>query len=66
VRTIGIVRARAKIGMMNLVYNMCRLIRLERLTADRGCGLPGAERIKDTENTIPKSVKANLTCPICK
>jgi len=28
VRTIGIVRARAKIGMMNLVYNMRRLVQL--------------------------------------
>jgi len=25
VRTIGLARARFKIGMMNLVYNMCRL-----------------------------------------
>jgi transposase, IS5 family len=33
VRTIGIVRARAKIGMMNLVYNMRRLIQLERMVA---------------------------------
>ncbi len=31
VRTIGIVRARAKIGMMNLVYNMSRLVQLERM-----------------------------------
>jgi len=33
VRTIGIMRARAKIGMMNLVYNMRRLIQLERMAA---------------------------------
>ena len=33
VRTIGIVRAAAKIGMMNLVYNMRRLVQLERLAA---------------------------------
>ena len=31
VRTIGIARARAKIGMMNLVYNMRRLVQLERM-----------------------------------
>ena len=31
VRTIGIVRARVKIGMMNLVYNMRRLVQLERM-----------------------------------
>ena len=31
VRTIGIVRASAKIGLMNLVYNMSRLVHLERV-----------------------------------
>ena len=29
VRTIGIVRAKAKIGMMNLTYNICRCIQLK-------------------------------------
>ena len=33
VRTIGIVRARAKIGLMNLVYNISRLVHLERMAA---------------------------------
>lgn len=33
VRTIGLVRAQAKIGMMNLVYNMSRLACLHRLAA---------------------------------
>lgn len=33
VRTIGIVRARAKIGLQNLAYNIRRLITLERLAA---------------------------------
>ncbi len=33
VRTIGIVRARAKIGLQNLVYNMRRLATLERMAA---------------------------------
>jgi IS5 family transposase len=33
VRTIGIVRARAKIGLMNLVYNISRLVQLERAAA---------------------------------
>ncbi len=33
VRTIGIVRARCKIGMTNLVYNMRRFIFLERMAA---------------------------------
>ena len=32
VRTIGLVRARAKIGMKNLAYNMRRLAQLRRLT----------------------------------
>ena len=31
VRTIGIVRARAKIGLQNLVYNVRRLVTLERM-----------------------------------
>jgi hypothetical protein len=33
VRTIGIIRARAKIGLQNLVYNIRRLVTLERLAA---------------------------------
>ena len=33
VRTVGLVRAKAKIGMMNLVYNMSRLMQLERMAA---------------------------------
>jgi IS5 family transposase len=33
VRTIGIARARFKIGMMNLGYNICRLVQLERVGA---------------------------------
>jgi len=33
VRTIGIARARTKIGMANLVYNMKRLVFLNRLVA---------------------------------
>ncbi|MBI3704317.1 MAG: IS5 family transposase [Rhizobiales bacterium] len=33
VRTIGIVRARAKIGLQNLVYNVRRLVTLERMAA---------------------------------
>jgi hypothetical protein len=31
VRTIGIVRARCRIGMTNLVYNILRFIILERM-----------------------------------
>ena len=30
VRTIGLLRAKVKIGMMNLVYNMIRLVQLLR------------------------------------
>ena len=33
VRTIGIVRAKVKIGLQNLVYNIRRLVILERMTA---------------------------------
>jgi IS5 family transposase len=33
VRTIGIVRARVKIGLQNLTYNMRRLVTLERMAA---------------------------------
>jgi transposase, IS5 family len=33
VRTIGITRARAKIGLQNLVYNIRRLVTLERPAA---------------------------------
>ena len=36
VRTIGIVRARAKIGLQNLAYNIRRLVTLERLAQDGG------------------------------
>ena len=32
VRTIGIVRARAKIGLLNFVYNIRRLVTLERMS----------------------------------
>jgi hypothetical protein len=41
VRTTGIVRARAKIGLMNLVYNVSRLVQLERMAAapERGWNL---------------------------
>jgi hypothetical protein len=31
VRTIGLARAKAKIGMKNLAYNICRLAQLGRL-----------------------------------
>src|ERR1700704_1003948 len=36
VRTIGIVRARAKIGLQNLTYNIRRLMTLERIAAALG------------------------------
>lgn len=36
VRTIGLVRARMKIGMQNIVYNMCRFVTLERMAAATG------------------------------
>jgi transposase, IS5 family len=33
VRTIGVVRARAKIGLQNLAYNIRRLMTLKRIAA---------------------------------
>jgi Transposase DDE domain len=36
VRTIGIVRARCKIGMTNLAYNMRRFVCLERMATATG------------------------------
>ena len=36
VRSIGLVRARARIGLKNLAYNMRRLVQLERLAAAAG------------------------------
>jgi hypothetical protein len=40
VRTIGIVRARFKIGMMNLSYNIRRLVQLERRVRVASCKGP--------------------------
>jgi len=51
VRTIGLLRAKVKIGLMNLVYNRVRLVQLTRLNAkpadqggvdDHGEGAPMA------------------------
>lgn len=33
VRTIGLTRAEAKIGMMNLAYNICRCVQLKLVVA---------------------------------
>jgi IS5 family transposase len=33
IRTIGIARARMKIGMMNLIYNLCRYEQMQRISA---------------------------------
>jgi hypothetical protein len=41
-RTIGIVRARLKIGLQNLVYNIHRLAALERMATARGRSLTSA------------------------
>ena len=38
VRTIGMARARFKFGMMNLGYNMRRLVHLERVAAAPASG----------------------------
>jgi IS5 family transposase len=41
VRTIGLARARAKIAMMNLVYNMVRLVQLVKRDAKSACASQG-------------------------
>src|SRR4029450_164819 len=58
-RTIGIARARFKIGMMNLGYNIRRLVQLERLAAvpawvgspGGSGGHPGKERLVRRQGT---------------
>jgi hypothetical protein len=40
VRTIGILRARAKIGLQDLAYNIRRLVTLERLAEGGTCQMP--------------------------
>ena len=52
VRTIGIVRARCKIGMTNLVYNMRRFVCLERMTAARSLS---GDRSRDRSGTCDRS-----------
>src|SRR5205823_4085110 len=42
VRTIGIVRARTKIGLQNLAYNIRRLVTLDRMAAALRRSLPAA------------------------
>jgi hypothetical protein len=49
VRTIGIARAKAKIGLQNLAY---RLVTLERMAAASGRSVPGAPR---KERLVPKT-----------
>jgi hypothetical protein len=44
VRTIGIVRARAKIGLENLLYNIRRLVTLETLGVAEGRSPSAASR----------------------
>jgi hypothetical protein len=44
VRTIGIARAKAKIGLQNLAYNIRRLVTLERMAAVQGSSVPGASQ----------------------
>ncbi len=41
VRTTGLARARVKIGLMNLAYNMKRLVQLQARDARRAAGHDG-------------------------
>jgi hypothetical protein len=40
IRSIGIARAKAKIGLQNLAYNISRLVTLERMAAAWGRSVP--------------------------
>lgn len=33
IRTVGMARAKAKIGMMNIVYNICRCVQLKKVVS---------------------------------
>jgi len=44
IRTIGIARAKAKIGLQNLAYNIRRLVTLERMAAASWCRVPGTHK----------------------
>src|SRR5674476_332045 len=44
IRTIGIARAKAKIGLQNLAYNIRRLVTLERMAAARWRRVPGTHK----------------------
>ena len=48
VRTIGIARAKAKIGLQNLAY---RLVTLERMAAASGRSVPGAPKERPVHKT---------------
>ena len=45
VRSVGLVRAKARIGLKNLAYNMRRLVQLERLAAARVTILGEGDRL---------------------
>jgi hypothetical protein len=78
VRTIGIVRARAKIGLMNLVYNISRLVQLERMAAaparaERVGGVRAASRkcpprcrARRENGPEPASPKHNRCTPVLR
>ena len=59
-RTIGIVRARAKIGLQNLAYNIRRLVSEDGLVV---CTVPTQAAKKQAGKTIENRTQPNL-CPI--
>jgi hypothetical protein len=65
VRTIGMARAKFKIGMMNLGYNISRLVQLERVAAAPvGVGCVGGVCVALRE-MAPSSHAAEKKGPIC-
>src|SRR4030095_3973561 len=57
VRTIGLIRAKAKVGLMNLVYHISRVDFLERTATPRGC--PPSPKAPFARATQPRLLETN-------
>src|SRR3981189_352171 len=64
VRTIGIARARFKIGMMNLGYNIRRLVQLERMGAAPAWGRAPWESVRHRAKGPPGRPPASKRSPL--